>query len=267
MGFPTPDPAATALVTGASSGIGAEFARQLAEQGYGVTLVARRESRLHALASELQLRHLVRVEVIPCDLTEPGARAALPGRLADAALRPDVLVNAAGFATGGPLRDTPLADELDQVRLLCEAPVDLTRRFLPGMVERGAGAVITVASTAAMQPLPHSAGYAAAKAHALAFTEAVHAEVRRHGVHVTALCPPPVHTELFEKADHPVERVPRFAWLQPEEVVRIGLDGARRNKRVVVPKALARIQALVSRHAPHALSLPLVERAFRTGRG
>ena len=267
MPFPAPELAATALVTGASSGIGAEFARQLAARGHGVTLVARREERLHELARDLQLRHLVRTEVIPCDLTHPDDRDALADRLAAAGLRVDVLVNAAGFATGGPLRDTPREHELDQVRLLCEAPVDLTRRYLPAMVERGSGAVITVASTAAMQPLPHSAGYSAAKAHALAFTEAVHEEVRRHGVHVTALCPPPVHTELFEKADHPVERVPRVAWLESEEVVRIGLDGARRNKRVVVPKPLARIQALISRHAPHAIGLPLVERAFRTGRG
>ncbi len=263
MPFPAPDPAGTALVTGASSGLGVEFARQLAEAGHGVTLLARREDRLHALAGDLRARFGVRTEVIACDLTDPGARAAVPGRIADAGLRVDVLVNNAGFATGGPLHASDLEDELHQVRLLCEAPVDLTRRVLPAMVARREGAVITVSSTAAMQPLPNSAGYSAAKAHSLAFSEAVHAEVRRHGVHVTALCPPPVHTELFEKTDHPVERVPRIAWLHAHEVVRIGLDGARRNKRVVVPKALARIQTVVSRHAPHALGLPLVERAFR----
>ena len=263
MGFPAPRPGGTALVTGASSGIGAEFATQLAAAGFGVTLVARREDRLRALAAELRERHGVHAEAMPCDLTDAGARAALPGRLEDAGLRVDVLVNNAGFATGGPLHASPLEDELLQVRLLCEAPVDLVRRFLPEMVERREGAVITVASTAAMQPLPHSAGYSAAKAHALAFSEAVHEEVRRHGVHVTALCPPPVHTELFEKSDHPVERVPRMAWLEPDEVVRIGLEGARRNKRVVVPKALARFQAMVSHHVPRGLALPLVERAFR----
>jgi short-subunit dehydrogenase len=263
MGFPIASPDGTALITGASSGIGEEFARQIAALGHGVTLVARREERLDALAAELRTRHNVHVEVMACDLTDPAARAGLPGRLADAGLRVDVLVNNAGFATGGPLVDSPLEDELHQVRLLCEAPVDLTRRFLPEMVERGAGAVINVSSTAAMQPLPNSAGYSAAKAHLLAFSEAVHAEVRRHAVHVTALCPPPVHTELFEKTDHPVERVPRIAWLDADEVVRIGLEGSRRNKRVVVPKALARIQAVVSRHAPHAVGLPLVERAFR----
>ena len=263
MPFPAPDPAGTVLVTGASSGLGTEFARQLAEAGHGVTLLARREDRLHGLAGDLRARFGVRTEVVACDLTDPEARAAVPGRLADAGLRVDVLVNNAGFATGGPLHASDLDEELRQVRLLCEAPVDLTRRFLPAMVARGEGAVITVSSTAAMQPLPNSAGYSAAKAHCLTFAEAVHAEVRRHGVHVTALCPPPVHTELFEKTDHPVERVPRIAWLEADEVVRIGLDGARRNKRVVVPKALARIQTVVSRHAPHAIGLPLVERAFR----
>ena len=263
MGFPAPAADGTALVTGASAGIGAEFARRLAALGHGVTLVARREDRLRALADDLRTRHGVRAEAMPCDLTDPDARAALAGRITDAGLRVEVLVNDAGFATGGPLHESDLEDELRQVRLLCETPVDLTRRFLPAMVARREGAIITVASTAAMQPLPHSAGYSAAKAHALAFTEAVHAEVRRFGVHVTALCPPPVHTELFEKTDHPIERVPRIAWLEPEEVVRIGLDGALRNKRVVVPKLLARTQALVSRHAPHAVGLPLVERALR----
>ncbi len=263
MGFPAPSANGTALVTGASSGIGDEFARQLARAGHGVSLVARRGDRLQALAAELSTRYGVRAQAFPCDLTDADARASLPGRIADAGLRVDVLVNNAGFATGGPFHESELDAELRQVRLLCEAPIELTRRFLPAMVERGQGAVVVVASTAAIQPLPHSAGYSAAKAHALAFAEAVHQEVRRHGVHVTALCPPPVHTELFEKTDHPVERVPRIAWLHPDEVVRIGLDGARRNKRVVVPKPLARIQAVISRHAPHGVGLPLVERVFR----
>jgi short-subunit dehydrogenase len=263
MAFPAPSADGAALVTGASSGIGAEFARQLAEAGHHLLLVARRAERLHDLAGDLRERYGVRAEPLPCDLTDPDARAALAGRVADAGLRVDVLVNDAGFATGGPFHTSDLEEELRQVRLLCEAQVDLTRRFLPAMVERRTGAVVTVASTAGIQPLPHSAGYSAAKAHALAFAEAVHAEVRRYGVHVTALCPPPVHTELFEKTDHPVERVPRIAWLQPEEVVRIGLDGARRNKRVVVPKPLARVQAAVSRYAPHGLALPFVERFFR----
>lgn len=258
MGFPAPDPAATALVTGASSGIGRELARRLAAAGRNVTLVARREQRLHELATALERDHGIRAEVIVCDLTDPADRDAIaPER------RVDVLINNAGFATGGPFHESDREGELRQVRLLCEAPVDLLRRFLPGMVERRSGAVINVTSTAGMQPLPNSAGYGAAKAHLLSLSEAVHMEVRRHGVHVTALCPPPVHTELFEKEDHPVERVPRIAWLQPGEVADAGLDGVRRNKRVVVPGALTRVSMPVARFAPRSLQLRFVERVFR----
>jgi short-subunit dehydrogenase len=263
VGFPAPDRGATAVVTGASSGIGAELARGLAAAGHGVTLVARRGERLEELAGELREAAGVRAEVVEADLTDPAARRGVVERVEALGLRPDILVNDAGFATGGPFAQSDLEQELDQVRLLCEAPVELTRRLLPGMLARRSGAVINVVSTAAMQPLPHSAGYAAAKAHLLSLSEAIHAEVRGEGVHVTAICPPPVRTELFEKTDHPVERVPSIAWLGPEEVARIGLDGARRNKRVVVPKALARTQAVVGRHAPHAVQLRLTERFFR----
>jgi short-subunit dehydrogenase len=261
MAFPPPDPAATAVVTGASSGIGAEFARLLAADGYNLSLVARREERLAELADELERRHGVRTEVMAYDLTEPEQRAELARGLS---LRVDVLVNNAGFATGGPFHESDLQAELGQVRLLCESPVDLLRRFLPGMVERRSGAVVNVTSTAGMQPLPNSAGYAAAKAHLLSLSEAVHAEMRRHGVNVTALCPPPVRTELFEKEDHPVERIPRFAWLDADEVARAGWDGVKANKRVVVPGAVARVASPIARFAPRAIQLRLTERAFRT---
>src|SRR3954454_2869426 len=261
MPFPRADPAATAVVTGASSGIGAELARLLAREGFNVAIVARREERLRSLADELEEEHGVHAEVLARAHT---AREQRTGLARDLPLRVDVLVNNAGFATGGPFHESDLEQELHQVRLLCEAPVDLLRRFLPGMVERRSGAVVNVTSTAGMQPLPNSAGYAAAKAHLLSLSEAVHAEVRRHGVHVTALCPPPVHTELFEKEDHPVERIPRFAWMEPDEVARAGIEGLGANKRVVVPGALARVASTVSRFAPQAVQLRLVERAFRT---
>ena|SRR5215217_800237 len=262
MALPLPHPSATVLITGASSGIGAEFARQLAAAGHGVTLVARRVERMQELADELAPAG-VRIEILPCDLTDPAARAGLPARLEELGLRVDMLVNNAGFATGGPFHRSDLEAELDQVRLLCEAPVDLTRRFLAPMVDRGEGTIVNVTSTAGMQPLPHSAGYSAAKAHLLTFTEAVHAEVGRFGVTVTALCPPPVRTELFDKEDHPVERMPGFTWLDADEVVRAALDGAGRGKRVVVPGALARIYSPVARLTPRAVQLPLVERFFR----
>ena len=231
-----------------------------------MTLVARREERLEELAARLRAAHGVRVEAVPCDLTDPAERERLAARLAELGLRVDVLVNNAGFATGGAFAESPLEEELQQVRLLCEAPVDLLRRFLPAMVARRSGAVLNVTSTAGMLPLPYSAGYAAAKAQLLSLSEAVHAEVREHGVMVTAVCPPPVRTELFAKTEHPVERVPGIAWLDADEVVGAALDGARRGKRVVVPKPLARATAPLLRFAPRSLQLRAVAWWFRPRR-
>src|SRR5690242_1602640 len=130
MAFPPADPAATAVVTGASSGIGMELARRIAADGHNVTLVARREERLRELAHELRSVHGTGADVVPCDLGDPEQREQLAR---DIPLRVDVLVNNAGFATGGPLHASPLDAELEQVRLLCEAPLELMRRFLPGM--------------------------------------------------------------------------------------------------------------------------------------
>ena len=263
MPIPAPDLAAVALVTGASSGLGAEFARQLAARGHGVALVARRAGRLEELAAELRAAHGVRAEPIPCDLTDPAARAQVPGRVAALGLRIDVLVNNAGFATGGPFHRSGVEQELQQVRLLCEAPVDLLGRVLPDMVARGEGAVINVASTAGMQPLPNSAGYGAAKAYLLSFTEAVHAEVRGRGVTVCAVCPGPVRTELFDKVDHPVERAPGPAWMDPPEVVRGALEGADRGDRIVIPGVRIRAAMTAASFVPSAVKLAVLERFFR----
>lgn len=244
----------TALVTGASSGLGAEFARQLSARGRHVTLLARREDRLRALAEELG-----EADVVPCDLTDADAVATLPGRIG----RPvDYLVSNAGFGTGYAFVGSDLAEELRQVRLLCEATVHLCGLFLPPMLDRGSGTILVVASTAGMQPLPFSAGYSAAKAHALTFAEALHEEVRRSGVTVTALCPGPVRTEFFEKADHPVERLPRPLWVDAPAVVRAGIDGAASGKRVVVPGALIRAGVTSGRYVPRWVSNRVIGRMF-----
>ena len=263
MSIPRPAPGACAFVTGASSGIGRELARGLAARGHALVLVARRRERLQAVADEIAARHHVRAEPIVCDLTDRAARAALPGRAEELGLRVDVLVNNAGFGVGGPFHESSLEFELDMLRVLCEAPLELTRRFLPAMAERRSGAVLNVASTAGMQPLPHSAGYGAAKAHMVSFTEALHAEVRRHGVSVTALCPGPVDTELFERNDHPVERLPRPLWLHADRVAAEGLEGLERGRRVVIPGAIIRAGSPLMRLAPRGIQLRLVERIFR----
>ena len=263
MSLPIPAPGACALVTGASSGIGTALARGLAARSHAVVLIARRESRLRMVAAALAADHGVRAEVIVADLADEATRAALPVRLAALGLRVDVLVNNAGFGLGGPFHASDLGAQLEQLRILCEAPLHLTRLFLPGMVERRSGAVLNVASTAGMQPLPGSAGYAAAKAHVLSLTEAIHMEVRRLGVSVTALCPGPVGTELFERNDHPVERLPRVLWLKPDRVADAGLRGLERGRRVVVPGALIRAGSSLLRLAPHGLELRLTERLAR----
>jgi NADP-dependent 3-hydroxy acid dehydrogenase YdfG len=163
----------TALVTGASTGIGAVFAQELAARGVNLILVARRGDALKAMAEEITTGHGVRVDVLPADLAEPGAGEKLAGRVAELGRTVDVLVNNAGFATHGDVAAADPARLGDQVQLNCAAVVDLTARFLPAMTARGSGAIINVASTAAFQPVAHMAVYAATKAFVLSFTEAL----------------------------------------------------------------------------------------------
>jgi uncharacterized protein len=180
--------------------MGSEIARLLAARGYPLVLVARRKDRLAALGDELSDQHGVRVETIACDLSKPTPRGRLPGQVQELGLDVEILVNDAGFATGGPFHEADPERELAQVRVLVEAPVALTSAFLPAMVERGRGAILNVGSTAGMQPMPYSAGYSAAKAYILTFSEALHQELRDRGVTVTVLAPGPVETDFWQIA-------------------------------------------------------------------
>ncbi|HEX8803779.1 MAG TPA: SDR family oxidoreductase, partial [Acidimicrobiales bacterium] len=200
MALPSPAADRTCLVTGASAGIGVEIARLLAQRGLGVTLVARRQERLRALADELTGAHGVRAEVVAADLADPGSRAAIAPTVAERGLTVDVLVNNAGVGTMGPVHRSSAPREVAAVRLDVEAVVDLCTTLVPGMVERRRGAVLNVASTAAFQPLPGQATYAAAKAFVLSFSEALATELAGTGVTVTALCPGPVDTDFAESA-------------------------------------------------------------------
>src|SRR5215204_1976514 len=179
----------TALITGASSGIGEQFARQLADRGYDLVLVARRAERLQALAGDLPTK----AEVVSCDLSTDAA--SLPARISELGLDIDLLVNNAGFGTHGRFWEIDEGRDAEMVRLNCEAVVVLTRAFLPGMIERGSGGVITVASTAGFQPLPYEATYSGSKAFALNFSDALHTELKGTGVRCLAVNPGPVQTE------------------------------------------------------------------------
>jgi short-subunit dehydrogenase len=258
MALPPPSPDSTCVITGASSGIGADIARELAGRGLGVTLVARREERLRELAAELGGR----TEVHACDITDEAARKRLAGDLAERGVAVDVLVNNAGFSTSGPFWKSDPEREVALVRTNVEAVVALCAAFLPGMVERGRGAVLNVASTASFQPLPMQASYAASKAFVLSFTDALHAELAGTGVTATALCPGPVKTEFVEVANlqGTEDSMPGFLWSTPEEVAKAAVKGMERGKRVVIPGALNRAGALGGQHAPRSLILRLAKR-------
>jgi uncharacterized protein len=264
MSLPTPAADHTAVVTGASSGIGREIARQLAQRGHGLTLVARREERLRELAGELSAAHGVRVETGPADLTDQAAREGVLTTVADRGLTVDVLVNAAGLSTVGPVHRNDPADELAMIRTDVEAVAHLCSLVLPGMVERGAGAVLNVASTAAFQPMPGQAGYAACKAFVVAYSQAVRGELRGTGVTVTALCPGPVDTEFAATAGFaPAEAeaaLPRFMWMPAGEVAEAGIEGLERGRAIVVPGLANKASALGGRFAPRSLLVPIVAR-------
>ena len=264
MTLPLPRRESTALVTGASSGIGRELARVLAARGHGVPLVARRAERLEELASELAGRHGVRAEAIQADVADASARDRLVAELERRGLTVEVLVNNAGFGIYLPFADSDRERELQQVRLLVEAVVDLDARYVPGMVDRGRGAVVNVASTAGFQPLPGNGTYAASKAFVLFHSEALHEEVREHGVTVTAVCPGPVETE-FQEVSEPLfgRRIPRFLWVSAERVAEEALRAVEAGKRTVVPGGVAvRTAFAPNRMAPSAIALPVARWVF-----
>ena len=186
------------LITGASSGIGEEFAHRYAAQKHDLVLVARTESKLQALAEKLRAEHGITVTVIPCDLTAPDAAERLWEETNRAGLEIDVLVNNAGFGTSGDVADESPKRLEQEVRLNCLTLTGLTARYLPAMRERKNGTIINIASTAAFQPLPHMAVYGATKAFVLSFTEALWSETRKDGIRVLAVCPGSTDTPFFE---------------------------------------------------------------------
>ncbi len=264
MALPTPTGTSTCLVTGASSGIGADLARELAKRGHGVTLVARREDALKRLADELSTDHHIRSEVIRADVTDPEARRDLKSTISERGLQVEVLVNNAGFSTTGPVQRADRQREMSMIRTNVEAVVDLCTIFLPEMVQRGRGAVLNVASTAAFQPLPGQAGYGATKAFVLSYSRALRGELRGTGVSVTALCPGPVHTEFEEAAgfspDEVEGSVPSIMWLSPDAVARSAVEGLERGRSVVIPGLPNRLAAFVAHLTPRDILVPIVAR-------
>ncbi|MGH2962865.1 MAG: SDR family NAD(P)-dependent oxidoreductase [Solirubrobacterales bacterium] len=250
--------AETALVTGASSGIGEEFARRLSARGHELVLVARRRDRLESLAEELPGT----AHVVPCDLaTEADS---LAGKVAELGVEVDLLVNNAGFGTYGHFAELDAKREAEEVRVNCEAVVTLTHAFLPALLDRRRGGVIVVASTAGMQPIPYEAVYSASKAFALRFTEALSEEMRGSGVRILAVNPGPVPTEWQAIAGHDDTGIVPGE-IPAEQVVRESLEAYDAGRRSVIPGRTIRWFVRAGNTGPRGLQLRVTERIFRRG--
>ncbi|MEZ6187246.1 MAG: SDR family oxidoreductase [Planctomycetota bacterium] len=245
----------TALVTGASSGIGAAVARRLGAEGYRVVLVARRLERLEALARELPDARALAVDLLADD-------AAAQLLAAEPTL--DVLVNNAGAGRFGPALEIPAEDQAREVRLNCEALTRLTLAYLPGMVARGSGVIVNLASIAGFQPVPYFATYGATKAYVLSLSLALDEELRGKGVRVVAVCPGPVPTEFQGVAGSPdAHETPRIALRSAEDVAERCLEAIRRPRRVVIPAPVHGLLRFAYRFVPQNTVVALAGRAMR----
>ena len=246
----------TALITGASSGIGAAMARDLARRGAHLVLVARRAERLETLAGECRLFG-VSVQVAPTDLADPAARTALAARFSDV----DVLINNAGLGVFGALAETEWERVETMLAVNITALTHLTRLFATPMIARGYGRIMLVASTAAFQPVPLYAAYAASKSYVLSLGEALDVEMAARGVRVSVLCPGVTETEFFEVADQARSDFVKKSAMTADEVARIGVDALAKGRSSVVAGTMNAAMAFGTRFAPRALAAKI---AFRT---
>ena len=237
-----------ALVTGASAGLGVEFARQLSKRGYGLVLAARRKDRLEELAKELGNARAVAI-----DLSKKDSAAKLLADLAANGEVVDLLVNNAGFGLIGRFAEVDAKRERQMIDLNVGTLTDLCRAVAPGMIERKSGGIINVASTAAFQPGPKMAVYFATKAFVLSLSEALHEELKPHGIKVSCLCPGPTRTEFGDVAGFGGNGLFDKVAMNAPEVVTAGLDGLDKNKAVVIPGTINKIGAVSGRFAPRSV--------------
>ncbi len=243
----------SAVITGASSGIGAEFARQLASRGHDITITARRMDRLTRLANTLRAQYHVNVTILEADLEQPEGLSTVSTYLQQGG--PWILINNAGFGTKGSFANLDITREQAEIAVNVTAVQALTAAALPRCIDAAEGGIINVASTAAFQPLPYMATYAATKAFVLAFTEALAFETRNTGVRMMALCPGPVKTEFTDVvgAQHDHSRLSSARHISVERCVQVALAGFDRGRTVVIPGWSNVLTAQVPRLTPRAL--------------
>lgn len=252
----------TALVTGATAGIGREFAVQLAARGDDLVLVARDVARLEALAAELSAAHGVSVEVLPADLSDHGQTERVAERLASPDRPVDVLVNNAGYSLNGAFLDTPVEDEVARFDVLTRAVLVLTHAAGRAMRERGRGAIINVSSVASLLT---SGTYSAEKSFVTVFSEGLASELAGTGVTVTALCPGFTHTEFHDRAGLDMSKLPEFAWLDAPRLVRDALADVDNGKVVSVPGLQYKAAVAALRIIPRPLIRARSRKVHRPG--
>lgn len=259
------NPYKTALITGASSGIGAAYAEALAAAGLDLILVARSEDKLRALAKQLAEVHARRVEVVTADLTHAGAAAKVHAATQALGLDVDLLINNAGFGTVGSFAKLEAARERDEILLNAAAVVDMAHAFLPAMLEHKRGAIVNVASMAAFQPIPYMSVYAGTKAFVLSFSQSLRGELRNKGVKVLAVCPGPVDTPFFEAtgADGLRGTVPKASMVTADQVVRESLRALRAGRSVVVPGVAFKLAAMGTKFMPRDLLAAMTARFMK----
>ena len=258
---PSPD-RPLALVTGASSGIGSEFCRRLARGGFALALVARDEAAMRSLAEALDRDYGTPTLILPVDLARPGGAAEVMRHVEGKDLAVEILINNAGFGKGGLFHEQAQEEVSGMVMVNDLAATELAHAVLPGMVARGHGRIVNVASTAAFVPGPLMAVYYASKAYLLSLSEALSEELRGTGVTVTALCPGPVATDFQRRAGITIPRGLPVA--SAEEVVREGYDGMMRGDRLVIPGGVNRLGAFMTRFAPKSIVLRQVRRLMES---
>ena len=263
MPIPAPSPDGRAVITGASQGIGEALATELAARGHNLIVTARRAEVLVGLASRLQERFGVTVEVRAVDLADPAQRAELAGELARRDI--SILCANAGTATFGAVAKLDPAVEKAQVQLNVLGVYDLVLAVLPGMLARAAGGILISGSAAGNSPIPNNATYAATKAFANTFSESLRGELKNSGVHVTLLAPGPVRTEVPDPAEASlVDRlIPDFLWISVEHTAQLSLDGLERNKMRIVPGVTSKAMSVASGYAPRAIVTPIVGAVYR----